>query len=382
MPHDELYIELSAYADGELGAEPARVLEEKLRAEPALRRELELYQKMDRSAAAIPVPQVEDKLNALAGAITPKSDTQENTAARLLAAAREAPSVSEQRFNAVWQKLAAQTIAPPQADRDAMLRSAWADGEQKTTVAETQSREAELWRKLDHAAAELHAPQLSELAWREAWHNVALQTVAVNPAERRAVEKIERAAAKLPVPVPGEARFAERWILIAGQLAQSPAALRENRVAGGAPRVSDECWNALWKRIAARMNTPERQAAPAKRPPATSKVFLRATPERSAEKAIHADFTAAQSARHSLRWGWMTMAGAAAVVLLAATLFFPRDETERPVAFEIPEALDERYDVQVQYLQSQREPVVCFFLKSNDEPENTDKVKDWKWLPD
>jgi len=405
MVNDELFMELSAYADGELGPERARVLEEKLRADPELRRELNQFQKMDLSTAAIPVPNVDAKLNAMAKSLRPQ-DSAPAVNEKLNAAARHAPVVSAQRFDAVWKKIAEQTVAPVAADRDAMARSAVADDEfdAAKTAAVPQSaefeREAKLWRKLDEATAALPVPQMSDLEGREAWHNVVEQTAALSAADRRAIEKIERATAELNVPVPSDEKFAERWSRIAEQLAQTPVAVREELVVSGTPVVSEERWNAMWTRIASRIEKQERQASistasAAKIPPRTSNLCLPAVGEMSAaeaapeKKTIQVDFKAPQKRG----WGWMAKISVAAVVLLTASLFLPTGPvvphppkvpvaTVASAAIEIPEALDERYDVQVQYLPGQKEPVVCFFLKDGETKENEDKVKDWKWLPD
>ena len=403
MVNDELFMELSAYADGELGPERARALEEKLRANPELRRELNQFQKMDLSTAAIPVPNVDAKLNAMAKSLRPQDATLAANE-KLNAAARHAPVVSAQRFDSVWKKIAAQTVAPVSADREAMLRSALADGEfdaaQTSSVPQSVEfeREAKLWRKLDAATAALPVPQMSDLEEREVWHNVTEQATVLSATERRAIEKIERATAELIVPTPSAEKFAERWSRIAEQLAQTPATLREELAVSGTPVVSEERWNAMWQRIANRMSQQERHASIstanlAKIPPRTSNLCLPAVGEMPAEaapakKPIQVEFKAPQKRT----WGWVAKISVAAVVLLTASLFLPKGPVHPPLlpipiatvasAVEIPEALDERYDVQVQYLPGQKEPVVCFFLKGDDSQENQDKVKDWKWLPD
>jgi anti-sigma factor RsiW len=397
MVNDELFMELSAYADGELGAERTRALEEKLRADPALRRELEQFQKMDLSAAMIPVPDVEAKLNAMAGSLRPQ-EMKSASDSRLNAAAKHAPTVSAERFDAVWKKIAAQTVSPSVTDRDAMIRSAQADGEFDAPTAAPPSaefeREAKLWRKLDAAAAELSVPEMSDLESREAWHAIAEQTTALTPAQRRAIEKIERATAELAVPTPSAEKYTALWSRIAERLSQTPFALRKEIAVQGTPVVSEERWNAMWKRIATRMDQQERKSAQmpsVKIPPRTSNLCLPAVGEPApvpapielpAKAPVQVDFKAPRKRP----WGWLAMASAAAIVILSASLFIPFDGGSGNVAvvpaLEIPEALDDRYDVQVQYLQGQKEPVVCFFLKSDDAKENEVKVKDWQWLPD
>lgn len=397
MVNDELFMELSAYADGELGAERTRALEEKLRADPALRRELEQFQKMDLSAPMIPVPNVEAKLNALAGSLRPQ-EVKTASDSRLNAAAKHAPTVSAERFDAVWKKIAAQTVSPSVTDRDAMIRSAQADGEFDAPTSASPSaefeREAKLWRKLDAAAADLSVPEMSDLESREAWHAIAEQTTALTPAQRRAIQKIERATAELAVPTPSEEKYTALWSRIAEHLSQTPAALRKEVAVQGAPAVSEERWNAMWKRIATRMEQQERKSAQmpsVKIPPRTSNLCLPAVGE-PAPVAPPVEFPAAKApvqvdfkAPRKRPWGWLAMASAAAIVILSASLFLPHGTDITPpstVAMEIPEALDDRYDVQVQYLQGQKEPVVCFFLKSDEAKENEVKVKDWQWLPD
>jgi hypothetical protein len=96
-------------------------------------------------------------------------------------------------------------------------------------------------------------------------------------------------------------------------------------------------------------------------------------------KVIPVEFTPPAQKR---RWGWLAGAGAAAAILLSALLFLAHGPQDTATAFEIPEALDDRYGVQVQYLKGQKEPVVCFFLKTDDEEKVESKVKDWQWLPD
>src|SRR5438067_1501170 len=98
MLNDKLLIELSAYADGELGADRARALEEKLRADPALRREVELFKRFDVTAAAIPVPQVDARLNAI-GKMVSKTNAASEDGNAFIETSISAPQVSSQRFD-------------------------------------------------------------------------------------------------------------------------------------------------------------------------------------------------------------------------------------------------------------------------------------------
>ncbi len=388
MVNDELAIELSAYADGELSPARARELEARLNAEPALRRELELFGRMDREAAAIPVPQIGERLSSPAKLVSDSKPLN----AKLKSAASEAPAVSPQRFDALWKKISAQTVSPSEADRQSMMRSARFDGESSEAALQSSENAKEIaaWRKLDDTAAALAIPQMSDLAAREIWHGVAEQTGALNPAQRRNQAKLESAAAAIKVPEISDARFAACWGRIAEQLAQTPAELREE-LAESAPSISDERWNTMWKAIAARTKIGvQKPAFATKIPPRTSNLCMPAVemhemPVKVESKAesnvVPVEFS--KPAARPRRWGWIAAAAsAAAAILLGVYVFLHTGNSESPTAFQIPESLDERYGVQVQYLEGQKEPVVCFFLKSNDEEKIESKVKDWQWLPD
>ncbi|HYG73538.1 MAG TPA: hypothetical protein VEK08_00795 [Planctomycetota bacterium] len=365
MLHDQIFIELSAYADGELDAVSVRALEQKLAADPRLKAELDAFKRLDQAALKIPVPNVEAKLAGLCRNVA-GADLKQASVERIASELKKVPDVSAARFEKIWQKIAAQTVAVPADEREAIKRSAQFDGEAAGSVAG--SREAAIWRKLDDAAAQLPVPQMSELASREAWHTIAQQTVALTPAEKHLNERIDTAAMMLPVPMPNDEAFARRWSSVAEQVTAAPAGVKEG-IDRGVPQVSQQRWNAVWKEIAGR--TVQAKAAAAPHAPVHD---MPATAVK--EKVTRIDFARPR------RKSWNLMAAASmAAMLMAAVLLFVSNKEETQVAMEIPEALDERYDVHVKYLEGQSEPVVCFFLK--DEVANAENhLNEFRWLPD
>ncbi|HEY3322439.1 MAG TPA: hypothetical protein VGP72_18395 [Planctomycetota bacterium] len=305
---DRSHIAFSAYADGELDAAAAAHIEHRLTEDKNLRRHLQQYKKLDSAAAQLPVPQAGQKAQALWA--VGRASVPATALERQIAAEFNAPTISEERFRTVWQKIASRTVAPPQAELDAMLRSAAFDGEAAATGATTAENDAQFWRRLDEAARTLPVPQLNELQTREIWHT--LQT-----------------------------------------------AIREAAI-DAIPDVAPEKWSSVWNKIA--------QKTTAKH------VVKREAP---VANVVQADFTAVRRRR----WPWMAAAGLAAAAVLAILLLIPSTPEQQVVAMSIPEALDDRYDVQVQYLPDQHEPVVCFFLKDGERKPDTG-AQDFHWLPD
>ena len=192
MLNDQLLMELSAFADGELDAAATPRLQQKLAARSDLQRELALLKRLDSAAAKLPVPSIPKKLSGLCTSIT-APNLNEKTVERIAQTLSAVPTIPAERFDRVWCAVAAQTIKPSAEYLDALQRSAQHDGE-AALVTTAQPRETEFWRTLDQAAAALPVPQLSDLPSREAWHAIAQQTVAVSNAEKRLNDRIERAA--------------------------------------------------------------------------------------------------------------------------------------------------------------------------------------------
>jgi hypothetical protein len=365
MADDRTLIMISALADGELAAEAARKLEATLNSDAALRRELSIYRKLDAAAAGIPVPQIDQRLDSglMRDAVTPHSGKLEQAAAEL-----SAPKISSERFAQVWKKIAARTVAPPAAELDAMHLSALHDGEwnaadRATVQAQVNASDAAAWYRLDAAARELPVPELDELTAREAWHNIAEQTVNLSAQDRRDFEKLEAAASRLPVPSV-DTKLDQLWEIIAERAYAPDAALTSSSRAlqnEPVPAVSGEKWNSVWQNI-------QKQTQPAK-PAAKSATATSA-------KVVPVSF---QPKTGRKRWAFAL--SAAALLAVSALLFVFTQNGEQQTAMELPEVLDERYSRQIKYLEGQSEPVVCFFLKE-DSGIDENNLQSFQWLPD
>jgi len=340
-----LLIQLSAYADGELNAGERRAVEQQLAQHPELARELELHKRLDRAAADLPEPRA-----AWAGWVSPAAaEAAPELKCLEASAAIPAPTVSPEKFDRVWRKIAAQTVAPPEEDRRAMRLSAIHDGEENDQP-EAQGADAEklrrIWARLDAAAAALPVPELKELAAEELFAEIAQRTVAVSAADQRAWTRLDQAAAEMTPEV-----AAETWDKVWAAIAR--------RTLIAVPAVSEERWQGVWQGIQNRIEK--------------SKPAARAQAE--AGKAVAVDF----QRPHRHPWRWIIAAGVAAA--LALVVMLPRSDPlpDEGVAMEIPEPLDDRYQVSVKYVEGQKQPVLCFFLK--DEPKAEPKPANWRWLP-
>lgn len=373
MNDDRIQIRISALADGELDAEAARTLESLLAQDPALGREMALYRKLDAAAASIPVPQIEQKLG-MDSVRDVHSAEGQRLAGRV--ASLRVPDISSERFTQVWKKIAARTVAPPQADLDAMRLSALHDGKADgdgNSARPDNPRELKIYTRLDETARSLPVPELSALAAREAWHNIAEQTVNLAPKDRRDFEKLDAAAATLPAPSV-DARLEQLWESIAERAyAPDSVALGGKRTALPAeavPAVSAEKWNAVWQNI-------QKKSQPAQQPAV-------AVPAASAPAAKRTTATPVEFQKNrGMRRRWPIVFSAAAALAVSALLFIFTSGDDGPTqsAMQVPEVLDERYNVQVKYLEGQEEPVVCFFLKENDKLSEND-LQSFQWLPD
>jgi hypothetical protein len=367
MADDRLLIKISALADGELAADVTRELEASLASDRALQREIDIYRKLDAAAANIPVPQIAKKLDSavMRAAVSQDKD-------RLAEAALEmaAPKISNERFGQVWKKIAAQTVEPPAAEIDAMRLSALYDGElsseardhaQQRSHSQEHKHNSRVWAKLDEGIRGLSVPQLDELTSREAWHTIAEQTINVSAGDRRDFEKFAAAAIALPVPAV-DAKLDRLWESIAERVyAPGAAALVQNEAV---PAVSGEKWNSVWQQIQSKTR--------AEKPVVVAAAAAAAKP---------ANVTQMNFKARGFRKRWAFAFSAAALLAVSALLFVFSQQEEQPTAMQVPEALDERYNVQVKYLEGQSEPVVCFFLKDDDRIDENN-LQSFQWLPD
>jgi hypothetical protein len=275
-------------------------------------------------------------------------------------------------------------------EKTAIALSAYADGEldarQARTLEERLAGNDELRRalaairKLDAEAARLPVPELAEANAAAAWKRVGERTTALSAADRRAWERLEKAARELPVPAVSELIYEQVWAAVQERLAVDRAvgASEQQALGAPAPAISEERWAGVWKGVVKRAHV-------ANATPAVSPVFA-AAETRPAAEAVRTE-RRTRVLRPVLRWQWLAPVALAASVLLAVLLWPARDQggalpgNGTQTAMNIPEVLDDRYRVQVEYVEGQEAPVVCFFLKEDagtDEP----KTQNWRWLPE
>ena len=376
MLKDDLLIQLSAYCDGELDATSGARIEIALASQPELQAELKAFQTLHEAVAMLPLPQVDTKLAAL----------WENNAARITsrhhpslnggAVAIRAPQISSKRFEHAWTKISSRTVVPSMDDAARMQRSAFHDGEMwvppiqgDAALSENQENaDRAAWAALDRAATYIPIPVLPELCYRETWHEIAVRTLNVKAADRQAFERLDAAISELPVPEMSAA---------ASERVRTALAVRTQiTLETAAPAIGPERWGKVWSGIATKTSLPlsSRQAAHAQTLDSSSKISplpLRHEPIRSLPGGVRPG-----------RIGWRVMAAAAlaACVILAFVFSQPRGTVEPELAaIDMPQALDERYQVQVRYPEGNADPVVCVFLKDATAAQEPDT---WRWLPD
>ena len=352
MADDNLLILISAYADGELDGASAAALEGELTRNPELARALAACKKLDAAAQNIPVPQIDAKLSARWKAVRETAEPASSAAIRKIeAAAIPVPQVPPARFAAAWKNISERTVAPSASDREGIQQSAQHDGEAGPVALVAGALDAKQWTALDRAAAELRVPEMDPIKTTAVWHAIAAATVSPTPADRAAWAQLDAAAANISVPQVGAKKFAQAWSSVDARTHSD----------AGVPAVSDDRWNNVWRSIQARTTA---KAAPAAAPAAPPNI-------------VRADFKPRRS-----MWKWVTTAGIAAALIVGALLLPTTRKGDDPAAamvLEIPEVLDDRYHVQVKYLEGQSQPVVCFFLN---EPQEDSELPNWHWLPD
>jgi hypothetical protein len=170
-----------------------------------------------------------------------------------------------------------------------------------------------------------------------------------------------------------EVIYEQVWAAVQERLAVDRAVgtSAQQSLSAPAPVISDERWAGVWKGVVQRAHVAE--AAPA-------------VPSRDRQGAVTRSSRCAP-ARRVLRWQWLAPVALAASILLAVLLWPARDQggvtpgNGMQTAMNIPEVLDDRYRVQVEYVEGQEAPVVCFFLKEDAGPDDT-KTQNWRWLPE
>jgi len=262
-------------------------------------------------------------------------------------------------------------------DTPAISLSAFADGELDAVQARdlsgrlaaepVLSRVVALYKALDDAASRLPVPEVARAAAARAWRAVAQRTTEVSATDHHAFTRLEKAAAALPVPAVSNAAFRRTWDSIARRLqlgataSRRPApSLQAALVEAQPPQPSARQWDEVWRGVALKTELG-----------ATGRPVLKGV-----------DF----SRRRSLPWRWLAAASLAAAVLLGLLAYVPRQSAEQaalgmPDSPEVPEVLDDRYQVQIKYMEGQRSPVVCFLLK-DDTGLGGEKGQNWRWLPE
>jgi len=255
--------------------------------------------------------------------------------------------------------------------------SAYADGEldgaDRAAVEAALSSDAALrkvlaaMRRMDKYAAKLPVPTLDDAAAKGLWDGIAARTIAKGkPAEAAPADaKAEDAALMAP----------NSWREMAEDLSAGP-------------QVPEARWAGVWDRIKAR--TVESESAPKnlarggtsilERQPAAADLTpmdLRAVIP-GGRKIVPGEF--------QRRSGWRVTflgAGAAAMILLSATMAFMR-YTPPPgptnganvEPLQAPEVLDQHYFITVKNIEGLEKPVYCFFLK--EDPSGVEEKKDQK----
>lgn len=241
--------------------------------------------------------------------------------------------------------------------------SAYADGELDAAGAQALEarlndpalqRQIALYKKLDQAVAALPVPEIPAAKAAAAWQQIAPYTVQLSAGERAVFARLDAATRELPVPQLSAAAFEQLWPRIAVRTVSS----EKGHAAAPAPAVSQERWDKTWAEIEKKIESHPK---------------MRSVSERQTAQpaALTVDFRA-QSRR---RWGWVA-ASVAAMVTLALLIGNAMQPEETEVAMEMPSVLDERYQLQVEYVAGQEQPVITF-LRTPDQHESG-----WHWLPD
>lgn len=222
-------------------------------------------------------------------------------------------------------------------------RTAWGAVAEMTTRITAADRRA--WARLEQAAAALPVPAVSDVAADKVWRSVAERTTGVSAADRRAFARLDAATAALPVPQ-----------LSGAALARAQENVRLRTTQSGVPAVSTQQWDRVWQGIR------EKTRRAAEEP----------------DRAPHSAITRVNFA--GTRRRWFMVASLAAAVVFAVLVFFLRAPGDQIAMLDVPEALDERYQVQVKYVEGESSPVVCFFLKEDTAADKTSEK--WRWLPE
>ena len=352
MAEEQILIQLSAFLDRELPPHERDTIEAALQHDAGLRRQLEILKKLNAGAAALPVPEVA-AWQEVSGRTTARDHKLER---RLNAAAARilVPEVSEERMKTAWQNVARRTVKAQELDREAIHASAAFDGEAQSEVSGSQ-RDA--WTKLDQSARTLPVPALAEVAWDECFQGVTQRTVST--------AKLAAKVSALAVPQLSEAAAARAWTHIAARTVGRETDTVRLAEAAGVPQVTDKKWDGVWRGIESRIAKPVAETQPVE--PGMEAKVVRA----------EAQFKEVRTQPpHPWRWisGAVIAAGLLAAVLVSRMTPAPVETgpAAARVAMAVPEPLDDRYMVSVRYVQSQPEPVVCFFLKKDAEEEEDD----------
>jgi hypothetical protein len=356
-----LHILLSAYADGELDSAAAQALEARLAAEPALQQQLAAYLRLDLAAKAESVPNIFEKRNAqpfrttleLVDGVTTSAELQLEAAAR----AMPIPTVTDEKFGAAWK-----AIARHNRNYDAVTKvMALDDGElhEPLDVPAEMNDVRRAWQILDKAVSRMATPAMSDAQTREAWDVIAIETVSVPEQSGATIDLIEEAARNIVAPTISAARFDGVWKNITAATAVKPASV-DVHAADPVPQVTEQKWDSVWSEIKRKT---------------------------SAEKSvIHADFSPAARASEKHGWSWgvaaaLAVSAAAVAFVLSMGPVVPTVESVAIAPVRIPDIEDDRYELELHYLDNQAQPVVCLFLK--DEAVASAKPDaGFKWMPE
>jgi anti-sigma factor RsiW len=233
-------------------------------------------------------------------------------------------------------------------------------------------------RRLE-TAAEIPVPHVSEARFDAVWKNIQARTVELSARDLAEWAKLDAAAARIPVPQLDANAFEFTWSGVDARTQEAPA--------GSVPPVNDQRWENVWRGIQSR--TTAKAAPPALPAQGGGPLHDAVRPEFSVVQTSEVQRTVVRVDFAPRRRKWMRWAATAglAAALLFSVLKWPGSHTiEMPplnavalAAVEVPEVLDERYHVQVKYLEGQPQPVLCFFL--NDHSDDSEDGN-WHWLPD
>ena len=387
MANDDILILLSAYADRELHAADCKAVEARIAACPELRRELDIFGKLDSAVRALPVPSMVNagvRWRDLDAATAGLASLDKRLNRVILAA----PEISNQRFHSVWTAVAARTFAPSEQDVIGMRSSCAFDGDAGGKDSEVSANDRRIWTALDMAAKALPVPHTDGLTARELWHSVAERTTGISAEDRAAFAKLENAAGQIQEPKIEAATFETAWENVSGRTLQGEKHIAvapvPNPVEGPAPspveapvpspveapKIEVERWGPVWQNIS--------------RDIASANVKVGEVASAAPVKPARVESPAPRAVPMAKRGWWRPIlaAGLAAAVLFGVLVSSQKREPDLSAsAIDVPEELDDRYQVQVNYPDGKGEPVVCVFLK-NDVAQNDAGKKNWQWLPD